>query len=322
VAAGGAGPVSDAAAALASTRRRAVLIGLIGEGVTPSLTPPMHELEGARHGMHYVYRPIDLAAGEASAPAVATLIAAARRLGFDGLNVTHPIKQLVIPMLDDLAPSARAVGAVNTVVFGSEATVGHNTDVTGFGEAFDAAFGDARRERIVLVGAGGAGSAVATALATRGVGDLVIVDADADRASALAFAITARRGAAGGVRAAAFAELPALLRGADGVVNATPMGMAQHPGTPFDLDLLTDRLYVADIVYRPVETALLAGATARGCRTMSGLGMAMHQAADAFEIFTGEPADRSAMLADLQDLVAAEATGIPAPGAPSKGEDR
>lgn len=281
-----------------------MLIALIGEGVAPSLTPAMHELEGARHGMHYVYRTVELAPGEGTAERMREILDAARDMGFNGLNITHPVKQTVVPLLDELAPSAQAVGAVNTVVFHDGRVVGHNTDVTGFGAAFDEALADLPRERVVLLGSGGAGAAVASALIERGVGDLVIVDADAARATELTASVV--RFAPGRVRSAPLAELPALLAAADGAVNATPVGMAGHPGAPFEVALLGDGAFVADIVYRPSETRLLHDARERGLRVMAGLGMAMHQAADAFEIFTGEPADRQAMLADLQNLVASE----------------
>lgn len=296
-----------------SVRRPAKLIGLVGEGVTPSLTPPMHELEGARHGMHYVYRTIDLAPDEGTTEWLRRLLQTARRLGFDGLNITHPVKQAVVPLLDELSDSARAVGAVNTVVFTAAGTIGHNTDVTGFGAALKDAFGAERLGRVVLLGTGGAGSAVATALAQHPVEDLVLIDQVAGRATALAAQVDALGGAS--ARAADLAELPAMIAGADLIVNATPIGMAAHPGTPVDPALLPGGIRVADIVYRPAETALLDAARARGIRTMSGLGMAMHQAADAFEIFTGERADRTAMLADLNDLVAAEASDPAAPAA-------
>lgn len=292
---------------LANARRPAVLIGLIGEGVAPSLTPPMHELEGARHGMHYVYRTIDLAPAEGTREYLDTLLRAARRLGFNGLNITHPVKQAVIPLLDELADSARAVGAVNTVVFTDAGAIGHNTDVTGFAAAMTDAFGTEPLGRVVLLGTGGAGSAVATALAQHPASDLVLIDQVAERASALAAQVSALGGAA--ARAAGLDALSRELEGADLVVNATPIGMAAHPGTPFDVALLRGDIRVADIVYRPAATALLEAARARGIRTMAGLGMAMHQAADAFEIFTGRRADRTAMLADLDRLVAAEATG-------------
>lgn len=281
--------------------RRSVLVGLVGQGVGPSLTPPMHELEGARQGMNYVYRPIEIAPEDAEPTRLERLLWAAHRLGFDGLNVTHPVKQAIIPLLDELAPSAAHVGAVNTVRLDGDRLVGHNTDVTGFGSAFDAAFGTAGHGVVVVVGAGGAGHAVAAALAVRDVAELVVVDVEENRARDLAARLSSS------VRGAAADELPGLLPRAAGVVNATPFGMAAHPGTAFDPALVPAGAWVADIVYRPTETALLAAARSRGLRTMSGLAMAMGQAADAFEIFTGARADRAAMTRDLQDLVAAEA---------------
>ncbi|WP_231916235.1 shikimate dehydrogenase [Microbacterium karelineae] len=284
---------------------RSILVGLVGQGVGPSLTPPMHELEGARHGMSYVYRTIDIDPAHAAPEHLRPLLRSARALGFDGLNVTHPAKQAIVPLLDELAPGAARVGAVNTVRFAGERMIGHNTDVTGFGSAFDAAFGDEEHGLVVLVGAGGAGSAVATALDERRIADLVIADVDAGRAEALARQLGPRAG--GSVRGAGSAELPRLLAAASGVVNATPFGMAAHPGMAFDPARLPADAWVADIVYRPTDTALLIAARACGLRTMSGLGMAMGQAADAFEIFTGVRADRAAMTRDLQDLVAAEA---------------
>lgn len=291
-------------ATVMSTRRRAVLIGLVGEGVTPSLTPPMHEFEGARHGMHYVYRTIDLAPGEGTTAWLETMLAAARRLGFDGLNITHPVKQAVVPLLDGLGDGARAVGAVNTVVFTDEGTIGHNTDVTGFRSALRDAFGDEHLERAVLLGAGGAGSAVATALTQGRLEELVVIDEDPVRADALANRVA--RTTSTRVVASAIGALADQLAGSDLAVNATPVGMAAHPGSPFDPALLPRASRIADIVYRPVDTELLRAARARGIRTMSGLGMAMHQAADAFEIFTGARADRHTMLRDLDALVAAE----------------
>ncbi len=291
----------------------------MGTGVTPSLSPPMHELEGARHGMHYVYRAVDLAADETSPAQLSVLLAFARTLGFNGLNITHPVKQTVVPLLDELAPSAAMVGAVNTVVFDNDRMVGHNTDVTGFGGALDMAFPDSQRAHVVLVGAGGAGSAVACALATR-VESLTIVDIDETRARALAAHVGTKCPAH--VEAASADSLPRLLAAADGVVNATPFGMVDHPGTSFNPELLSSDAWVADIVYRPVETDLLVAARERGCRVMSGLGMAMRQAADSFEIFTGESADRDAMLNDLRNLVTAEAAGTYTPVALKRGKNR
>ncbi|WP_232531869.1 shikimate dehydrogenase [Microbacterium halophytorum] len=284
---------------------RTVLLGLIGHGVRPSLTPRLHELEGARHGIGCVYRPIEIASDAVDLDELGRVLGAARALGFDGLNVTHPAKQAIIPLLDGLAPSAERIGAVNTVQFTPDGLVGHNTDVTGFGAAFDQAFGAGPHGRVVQFGAGGAGYAVAAALAERDVAELVIVDPVLERATALAERLG---GSVGGVRAAEPDEA-GLLDDAEGAVNATPFGMAGLPGKAFDPDRLPMGAWVADIVYRPTETALLAAARRRGLGTMNGLGMAAGQAIDAFEIFTGLTADRAAMIRDIDALAAAEAVG-------------
>lgn len=283
---------------------RSVLIGLIGHGVGPSLTPPMHELEGARHGLRYLYRPIEFTAAERRREHLDQLIGSAQALGFDGLNLTYPVKQTVVPLLDELSATARMVGAVNTVTWNDDRLLGHNTDVSGFRASLADALGEAPHGRIVLLGAGGAGSAISHALAMQGLERLTIVDVDSHRASLLADDITAVHRQS--VEASPLEALPALLEKADGLINATPLGMAHHPGSGVDAHLLQPHMWVCDVVYRPVDTQLLRDARSRGCRTISGLGMAMHQAADAFEIFTGETADRRAMLTDLQDLVSAE----------------
>ena len=287
-----------------TTIARPVLVGLIGRGVGPSLTPPMHELEGARHGLRYIYRSIDLDAQSTDKASLKGLIGAARTLGFDGLNLTYPVKQTAVSLLDDMSPSARMIGAVNTVRWQDDRLIGYNTDVTGFRASLIDALGSAPLGRVVLLGAGGAGSAVCHAAAMQGVKRLTIVDVDRPRAEALAQDIASTHKQT--VDAGTPDMLPELLAQADGLINATPMGMAHHPGSPVDPALLRPGMWVYDIVYRPVETALLAAARENGCRTISGLGMAMHQAADAFEIFTGEPADRQAMLTDLKTLVAVE----------------
>ncbi|ASN53473.1 shikimate dehydrogenase [Sinomonas sp. R1AF57] len=282
------------------------LIGLIGDGVTPSLTPSLHEREGAEHGLLYLYRPIDIAALGLAPESVGELVRAARNLGFNGLNITHPCKQLVIEHLDEVDPDAGRLGAVNTVVIGADGrTVGHNTDMSGFLAAFRAGLPDAALGRVVQLGAGGAGSAVAYALLTAGVGHLVIVDVDRSRAEGRAAELAGLFPAAS-VEARTTAELASLLEAADGVVHCTPVGMAAHPGTPFDTSLLTPRHWVADIVYRPIETQLVRDARAAGCRVLDGGRMAVGQAVDAFRIFTGLEPDAERMRAHFLELIAAE----------------
>ncbi|PZF85630.1 shikimate dehydrogenase [Jiangella anatolica] len=282
---------------------RSVLAGLFGQGVKPSLTPELHEREAQRHGLRYVYKVIDLADAQLSPDRLEQLLRHAIALGFDGLNVTHPVKQAMVPLVDDVTPDVAAIGALNTILITDGATVGHNTDVTGFASAFAQGLPDADLGRVVLLGAGGAGTAVAHALVRLGVRNLAIADPDTSRVGAL----TASLGGAGIVLEPLTADaLPDVLATATGVVNASPVGMAGHPGSPVRPELLHPGLWVADIVYRPVMTALLQHAQRIGCRTLTGAGMAVHQAADAFELITGQPAHREAMFGDLDDLIAAE----------------
>ncbi|MFC4587048.1 shikimate dehydrogenase [Sphaerisporangium corydalis] len=278
------------------------LVGLIGSGIGPSLSPPLHEREADRHGLRYLYRLIDIAELGLAPEAAGDLVRAARRLGFTGLNITHPCKQTVIGHLDELSPDAEMLGAVNTVVFDGERATGHNTDWTGFAESFARGLPEAATRRIVQLGAGGAGSAVAHALLTLGADQIALVDARPERAGALAARLSRRFGEGRAV-AAGTDRLPALLAGSDGLVNVTPSGMAAHPGPPLDVDLLTPALWVADVVYRPLETGLLRRARALGCRTLDGGGMVVFQAAHSFRLFTGYEPDTERMLGHLTDLV-------------------
>lgn len=288
-----------------SIRTESYLVGLVGDGVTPSLTPPMHEREGDVQGLRYLYRPIDLLELGLAGDSVGSILQGARILGFNGLNITHPCKQLVLEYLDDISPDARRLGAVNTVVIRDGRFIGHNTDFSGFAAALASGLPGAKLDRVVQLGAGGAGSAVAYALLTAGVRTLHLVDVDparaADRAAELQGFFPEST-----VMAGATAELPQLMRQADGLVHCTPVGMAAHPGAPLDLELIESRHWVADIVYRPIETELVRGARAKGCEVLDGGRMAVGQAADAFRIFTGLDADPDRMRAHFLELVAAE----------------
>ena len=288
----GAGDEARSPAAVAAAGG-SVLAGLIGSGIQASRSPSLHEREGAEQGLRYIYKIIDIAALGLAPDALPELLTAARRFGFAGLNITHPCKQTVIPLLDALSPDARALGAVNTVVFENGQAIGHNTDWSGFAESFRRELADVARGRVVQFGAGGAGAAVAHALLTLGVDRLAIIDTDAARAEELAAALGDRFGAG---RADAGADVADAVGGADGIVNTTPLGMVKYPGMPLAASLLQPRLWVADIVYFPLETELLRAARACGCRTMSGGGMAVFQAVGAFRLFAGVEPDAERML--------------------------
>ncbi|MGW0816265.1 shikimate dehydrogenase [Streptomyces viridiviolaceus] len=284
------------------------LVGLIGSGIGPSLTPALHEREADRQGLRYLYRLIDIDTLGVPPEAVGDLLRAARDLGFDGLNITHPCKQLVIEHLDALSPQAEALGAVNTVVFDDGRAIGHNTDVTGFAASFARGLPDVPLERVVQLGAGGAGAAVAHAMLTLGAGRVTVVDALPERAADLAASLGRHFGEAR-ASSATPDRLAELLGTADGIVHATPTGMAAHPGLPLPAGLLHPGLWVAEVVYRPLETELLRTARALGCAVLDGGGMAVFQAVDAFRLFTGREPDSARMLADIADLAGAVAAG-------------
>ena len=268
-----------------------VRVGLVGRGIQASRTPAMHEREGARMGLSYEYRLIDFDALGLEDTDLADAVMLIEAAGLAGINVTHPFKQAIIAELDALAPEAAGIGAANTVVFSEQGRVGHNTDCWGFAESFREGLPGAPIGTVVQFGAGGGGAAVAHALLLSGVGRLLLCDPDGARTEALAQRLAQRFGPvveeAWDVRQA--------LRQADGIVNATPMGMAKYPGMAVPAEGLEARHWVADIVYFPEETALLAHARALGCRVVPGTGMAIYQAVKAFELFTGRAPDRASM---------------------------
>jgi shikimate dehydrogenase len=273
-------------------RPPAVLAGLIGRGIGLSRTPFMHEEEGRAQGFPYVYRLVDFDRTTGAPPSLGDVLRFGELTGFSGFNVTYPFKQEVAPLLDALAPEARRLGSVNTVVLEAGRRVGHNTDLFGFRESFLAEMAGAPRDRVLLLGAGGAGVAVAHGLLEAGVGELVLADLDTARAAAL----LERLGASFPGRSVRLAgDIAEAMEAAEGIVNATPVGMAKLPGAPIPLGLLRSEHWVADVIYFPLETELLGHAAALGCRTMNGSGMAVLQAVRAFELFSGRPADAARM---------------------------
>jgi len=281
-----------------------LLCGLIGAGIQRSLTPAMQEEEARAQGLRLHYQLIDLDRAGQGVEALPTLLSAAKTMAFAGLNITFPCKQAVIPLLDALSDEARAMGAVNTVVFRDGQAVGHNTDGSGWRWGFERTLPGADLSRVVLLGAGGAGSAIAHSLCRMKTASLVIVDQDAARAEALAAELNRQYG---GHAASGSADAAAALQGATGLVHATPTGMDKLPGLPLPAELLRPDLWVSEIVYFPLETALLKTARALGCRVVDGGTMAVGQAVGAFELFTGRPADAVRVDAHFRRLVAARA---------------
>lgn len=281
------------------TQNHVILAGLIGAGIQASRTPALHEHEGDALGLRYLYRLIDLDQLKLDSNALPDLLMAAERMNYTGLNITFPCKQAIIPLLDELSPEARGIGAVNTVVLKDGKRVGHNTDCLGFAEGFRRGLKGVAVERVVQMGAGGAGAAVAHALLSEGVQQLSIFDVDIRRAQDLADNLNQHFGVA---RAVAGYDLPNAMALADGLVNTTPMGMKKLPGMPVPVELLRAELWVAEIVYFPLETELLRNARALGCRTLDGGNMAVFQAVKAFELFSGVVPDAQRMLEHFQSM--------------------
>jgi shikimate dehydrogenase len=296
---------------LTQVDRTKPLIGLIGAGISQSLSPAMHEEEARHHGLDLHYQLIDLDRTGAGVEALPGLIAAARTMGFAGLNITFPCKQAVLPLLDELSPDARAMGAVNTVVFEASRLIGHNTDGSGWAWGLRRALPQADLSRVVLLGTGGAGSAIAHAVLGLGARELVLVDREVARAQALAASLAALHGEG---RVSASDAVAVALAGASGLVHATPTGMSKLPGLPLDPALLHPGLWVSEVVYFPLETALLAAARAAGCAVADGGGMAVGQAIGAFELFTGCRADPERVAAHFRRLVADRAAREAAAG--------
>jgi len=283
-----------------------VLLGLIGANIQKSLSPALHEDACTARGMrgHYHLMDIDRLPGRR----LEDIVAAVRNAGFLGVNVTFPCKEAVIPLLDAVSEEARQIGAANTVTVNAGGrTMGHNTDRIGFRRSFEETLGTGlvAGRTAVLVGAGGAGRAVACALFDMGAASVLIHDREPARAAQLAAELATHFGA-GASHAAG--DLPSALAAAAGVVNAAPTGMLGFPGCPVPPAAISAAHWVADIIYTPLETELIAAARQRGARVMTGGGMCVHQAAASFALFTGiEPSTSRMQSVFLEALAARDA---------------
>jgi shikimate dehydrogenase len=297
--AGEAAPKPAVAPPRETSERRKFLTGLIGYPIAHSASPAMHEEAAAALGLACHYQLIEIAgAGRAQ---LRDLLDGVRRLGFAGVNVTFPYKEAVVDLLDELAPEAAAMGAVNAVVVRDGRMIGHNTDTTGFARAAESLVTESGHGEVAVIGAGGVGKAIAFALAGLGVAGIRIFDADGARAEQLATLLHAHE------HISVAATVAAALDGAAGIVNGTPVGMLPNRDTPVPPDLLHERLWVADAVYSPLWTPLLTAAKKKGARVMTGRELAIHQAADGFRLFTGFAPSVDVMGAAFDGVMAAKA---------------
>jgi shikimate dehydrogenase len=286
------------------------LVGLIGANIMKSLSPALIEdafdAIGARG--HYHLMDLDLLPGRR----LEDVFAAVKAAGFVGINITRPVKEAIMPLLDDVTPEAREIGAVNTVLFRKDGhATGYNTDRTGFRRNLENRLGrdSVAGKPVVLIGAGGAGRAVSFALLDLGASTILLFDSDNARADRLVADLTAQRGAD---RAKVVRDLNHAIASAAGIVNATPVGMIGIPGNPAPGVQFKASQFAADVIYTPLETEFIMAAKRNGAETVTGDGMLLYQAVEVFELFTGVRPDADRMLAVLKRALA-EREAVPLP---------
>jgi len=269
-----------------------IKLGLIGEGISKSSAPRLHEFLGGLHGLPVSYVRID--SGEIPDFDFSKTLETSAESGFRGVNVTHPFKEKVRKLIDVPDPGVARVGAINTVVFDSVPPQGFNTDYSGFYRAFRHRFGEAEPGNVLILGAGGVGKAMAFALARLEASRIWLHDIDASRAEALSRAL---RDAGIDATAVSGDDFYSAAQEADGLINGTPVGMWTHPGNPFPPGLIGRQRWAFDAVYTPLETEFLREAKGKSLDIMSGYDLFLFQGFDAFEIFTGVSVDPTEAMA-------------------------
>jgi len=289
------------------TKRR-MLIGLIGANIQGSMSPALFADAFAAAGIDGYYHLLDT--DRLAERRLPQLLSAVKTAGFAGMNVTYPFKQDIIPLLDAVDPEASEVGAVNTISIAPDGrTTGYNFDRRGWRNSFlevqrpDSAEG----KTVVQVGAGGAGRAVAFALMDLGVADLILHDLDRARADALKSQLASQYGAS---RCRMAGSLDQDIARADGIVNATQVGMRGFPGCPVPAAAIKAGHWAADVIYTPMQTAFLSAAAGKGARVLNGGGMCVHQAVAAFQCLAGVTPDVARLHRTFAAAVAARDAGL------------
>ncbi|MEJ2626038.1 MAG: shikimate dehydrogenase [Pseudolabrys sp.] len=258
-----------------------IRLALIGGNIAESKAPELHAIAGGLCGLPVSYellRPDDFGRSFEDE------LWRCRDAGFRGVNITYPYKERVVGHLAAADSAVSAMGACNTVLFEPGGPRGLNTDYSGFVAAYRNTFGSAPPGRVALAGAGGVGRAIGFALAWLGAEELRLFDLDRQKAGALADAIRAVHGHTLVRLSETVAEAA---RGADGLVNATPLGMGGIGGCPFPADLIAGQRWGFDSIYTPVDTPFMLAARAAGVTMMSGYELFLYQGIDAFRHFTG-----------------------------------
>lgn len=274
---------------------------VLGHPIGHTLSPAMHNASFHALGLDAIYLAFDVHPDR-----LLEVLPAMRDMGFGGVNLTVPLKEVAFRALSDLDESARRVGAVNTVEFRPDGSLrGHNTDGAGFLLALREAFETGIEGKNVFVaGCGGAGRCIAITCAGAGAQTITLADADAARPSRVAAELGQLAPAVGAVALPADAGAwTSAAREADLIIQATPMGMRREDSSPLPADAFGAGQLAFDLVYMYPETAFMRTAKDAGARTANGLGMLLHQGADAFSIWTGRKAHVQSMRDALEQAV-------------------
>ncbi len=264
-----------------------IRIGLLGNNLGRSRAKDLHEMLGELHGLKLSYDPMDLI--DRPAPvSIEQELKRCRELGFRAVNVTHPYKRDAFNYVTTMPHFPAGLTSVNTVLFNEDQMLADNTDYSGCCRAFNRLFSDGTRPgRVLMLGAGGVGVAIAFALRQAAADELIIYDIRAELAESL---VDQLKGGAMPVRLAG-TDLMEETKQADGLVNATPIGMFQYPGNPFPDHGIEAQSWAFDAVYTPENTEFLQQCRAKNIRTLSGFYLFLYQGLDAFKHFTGIDAD-------------------------------
>ncbi len=271
---------------------KTVKLGLIGDNIADSKSPRLHELAGDMLGIPTTY---DRLVPKTLSLDFGAVFNKARDEGYRGLNITYPYKERVTTRITVDEPQVARLGACNTVLFTENGPKGFNTDWSGFKAAYRGAFGDTPPGVVCMIGAGGVGKAVAFGLLDLGMTELRLVERDLTKAEALADHL---RAAEPGLTVTVSSE-PSAARGAQGLVNCTPVGMVGYGGTPLPREFMAGATWAFDAVYTPVDTQFLTEAEAEGLKILSGYELYFYQGLHAISIFHGMDVDEAKLRALL-----------------------
>lgn len=276
-----------------------IRLGIFGWPVAHSKSPEMHESAARALGIALRYERFEVAP-----EGLAEAIRAQHAAGIDGYNLTVPHKVAIISLIDEVTPTARAIGAVNTVVRRDERYLGDNTDARGLVRSLEEAGVELSAARVVVLGAGGAARAAVVGLAQAGASEIRVLSRRPEQSDALCRSLADAVGC--NLEAAPLGEAGRHFRGASLLVQATSATLESNPGAQafadsLPIEALPDGAAVVDMVYKPLRTTLLARAEERGLQVVDGLGMLLHQGALAFEMWTGMEPPLDVMRSALSD---------------------